>query len=312
MEFPFRIGHSRIRALLSPYVDGEVSAAETRRVEEHAAACPACRDELDSLTATVELVRALPELELPRSFELTRLPEEEPRVSFGVWAPRLAMSVAGLLLVVLLAGDFTGTLVQYGGSDEATSETQADASGAMDVEASAPAAPQAAAAPPQAAQLKMPDAAAETPTSVAAAQAAPAAAAQSRSSEEEAATPEPPSAPAAAAKAGPAGKAAPESATPAPADVSPEAMKARVPADDQPSPEPETALQAAAAQQQAEAPAEAATTPAPVPTWDDSVGDDADGEIGVPLRELQIAAAVCFLALAAATVWHARRRRRRV
>ena len=304
MEFPFRIGHWRIRALLSSYVDGEVSAAETRRVEEHAAACPACRDELDSLTATVELVRALPELELPRSLELTRLPEEEPRASFGVWAPRLATSVAGLLLVILLAGDFTGTLVQYGGSDEAATEAQAGAPGARG--APGPEGVEGAAAPPQAARFRMFDAAAATPTSVAAAQAAPIAAARSRSTDEEAATPAPPAAPAAPAKAAPAGAFGAESATPAP-DAPAQAMKARVPAAAQPSPELE-----AAAQQQAEAPSEAATTPAPVPTWDDSVGDDADGEIGVPLRELQIAAAVCFLALAAATVWHARRRRRRV
>ena len=306
MEFPFRIGHSRIRALLSPYVDGEVSAAETRRVEEHAAACPACRDELASLTATVELVRGLPELELPRSFELTRLPEEEPRVSFGVWAPRLATSVAGLLLVVLLAGDITGALIQSGGSDEAETGVQFDAPSAptaMDAAAPAPEAAPAAAAPPQASRIRMADAAAATPTPVVAAKAAKAAAAQLDGSDEEAATPEPPSAPAAAAKAGPAGKAAPESATPAPADVSPQAMKARVPADDQRSPEPATAPSVAQAPDQTEA---------PIPTWDASVGDDADGGIGVPLLELQLVAAVCFLALGAATVWRARRRRRRI
>ena len=280
MEFPFRIGHSRIRALLSPYVDGEVSAAETRRVEEHAAACPACRDELDSLTATVELVRGLPELELPRSFELTRLPEEEPRASFGVWAPRLATSVAGLLLVVLLAGDFTGTLIQSGGSDEEETGVQFDAPSApaaMDAAAPAPEAAQAA-APRQAAQLRMADAAAATPTSVVAGPAAPAAAAQSRSTDEEA-------------------------ATPAAADAPAGAMKASVPAAAQQSPEPATAPSVAQAPDQPEA---------PVPTWDASVGDDDDGGIGVPLLELQIVAAVCFLALGAATVWRARRRRRRI
>ncbi len=298
MEFPFRIGHSRIRALLSSYVDGEVSAAEARRVEEHAAACSACRDELDSLTATVELVRALPEFELPRSFELTSLPEEEARVGFGVWAPRLATSVAGLLLVILLAGEFTGTLVQYGGSDEEATEAQADASGAMDVEASAPAA-----APPQASRIRMADAAAATPTPVVAAKAAKAAAAQLDGSDEEAATPEPPSAPAAAAKSGPAGMPGPASATPAAADAPAGAMKASVPAAAQPSPEPATAPSVAQAPDQTEA---------PIPTWDASVGDDADGGIGVPLLELQIVAAVCLLALGAATVWRARRRRRRV
>ncbi len=316
MEFPFRIGHWRIRALLSSYVDGEVSAADARRVEEHAAACPECRDELDSLTATGELVRALPELELPRSFELTRLPEEEPRASLGVWAPRLATSVAGLLLVVLLAGDFTGTLIQSGGSDEAETGVQFDAPSAraaMDAATPAPEAAQAA-APRQAAQLRMADAAAATPTSVVAGPAAPAAAAQSRSTETEAATPEPPSAPAAVAKSGPAGMPVPESTTPAAADAPAGAMKASFLAAAQPSPEPETALQAAGAQEQAEAPDESATTPAPIPTWDDSDGDgdDDDGGIGVPLLELQIVAAVCFLALCAATVWRARRRRRRV
>ena len=306
MEFPFRIGHSRIRALLSPYVDGEVSAAETRRVEEHAAACPACRDELDSLTATVELVRGLPDLELPRSFELTRLPEEEPRVSFGVWAPRLATSVAGLLLVALLAGDVTGTLIQSGGSDEAETGVQFDAPSAptaMDAAAPAPEAAPAAAAPPQASRIRMADAAATTPTPVVAAKAAKAAAAQLDGSDEEAATPEPPSAPAAAAKSGPAGMPGPASATPAAADAPAGAMKASVPAAAQPSPEPATAPSVAQAPDQTEA---------PIPTWDASVGDDADGGIGVPLLELQLVAAVCFLALGAATVWRARRRRRRI
>ena len=306
MEFPFRIGHSRIRGLLSAYVDGEVSAAEARRVEEHAAACSACRDELDSLTATVELVRGLPELELPRSFELTRLPEEEPRASFGVWAPRLATSVAGLLLVVLLAGDVTGALTQSGGSEEAATEAQADAPSApaaMAAGAPGPEAVEAAAAPPQAARVRMADAATATPTPVAAAKAAPAAAAQLEDSDEEAATPEPPSAPAAVAKSGPAGMPAPESTAPAAADVSPQAMKASVPAAAQPSPEPAAAPSVAQTPDQTEA---------PIPTWDASVGDDADGGIGVPLLELQIVAAVCFLALGAATVWRARRRRRRV
>ena len=223
MEFPFRIGHSRIRGLLSAYVDGEVSAADARRVEEHAAACSACRDELDSLTATVELVRGLPELELPRSFELTRLPEEEPRASFGVWAPRLATSVAGLLLVVLLAGDVTGALTQSGGSDEAATGSagrravgtcghgRRGARCGRRTGGSSPA--------PGIANSGWPTQRPRPQRQWSPAQAAPAAAAQSRSTDEEAATPEPPSAPAAAAKAGPAGMPAPESTTPAAADA---------------------------------------------------------------------------------------------
>ena len=293
MEFPLHIGHRRTRALLSSYVDGEVSAADARRVEEHAAACSECRDELASLTATVELVRALPDLDLPRSFELTRLPEEEPRASFGVWAPRLATSIAGLLLVVLLAGDFTGALTQYGGFDDETMAIQSDAPPPPAAMAAAPQEPQAAAAPPkaeraasvQAAQLKRPGTEAATPEASEAAPAAPA-----RRSVAQAPTPD--------AAAG----------TPEPA------AKASVGAAAEPSPELETSASKAQAEEQADA----STAPAPPagqevvaadPVWAPS--DEEDG-IGVPLRELQIAAAVCFLALAAATVWRARRRRRRV
>ena len=304
MEFPFRIGHRRTRALLSSYVDGEVSAADARRVEEHASACSECRDELESLTATVELVRALPDLDLPRSFELTMLPEEEPRASFGVWAPRLATSVAGLLLVALLAGDLVGTLTQAGGSDEATTEAQADtpsAAMAQAFDAPAPQPPQAAAAPT-------------------AAQDAPAQAAQFKRSDPEAATPEaseaapaPPAAPAAAP--GLARKSDAQPATPeAVADTPAPAMKAHVQTAAQPSPELPTAAGKALVLEQPGPPG----APAPKAVLDDGAetavwapSDEADA-IGVPLRELQIAAAVCFLALAAVTVWRARRRRGRV
>ena len=308
MEFPFRIGHRRTRALLSSYVDGEVSAADVRRVEEHAAACSECRDELESLTATVELVRALPDLELPRSFELTMLPEEEPRASFGVWAPRLATSVAGLLLVALLAGDLVGTLTQAGGFDDETSaamDMQSDAPPppmAQAFEAPAAAAPQAAAAPPMAAQ------------------AAPTQAVELMSADAEDGTPEaseaapaPPAAPATAR--GLARKSDAQPATPeAVADTPAAAMKAHVQTAAQPSPELPTAASKALVLEQPGPPG----APAPKAVLDDGAetavwapSDEADA-IGVPLRELQVAAAVCFLALAAVTVWRARRRRRRV
>ena len=296
MDLLSRIRCRRTRALLSSYIDGEVSAAAARRVEAHAAGCSDCRDEIESLRATVELVRALPELELPRSFELSRLPDEEPRATFGVWAPRLATSVAGLLLVALLAADFAGTLVPYGAFDEEAAEMQMDSPPppmAQAFEASAPQQPQAAAAPPMAAQ-----------------------GAPGEPGDPEAATPEaseaapaPPAAPAAAmARQSDDGDATPETVaeTPAPA------MKAQAEAVAEPSPELETAASREQAQKSSGTPA----APAPTAALDDVVAsdvwepsDEEDG-LGVSLRQLQIAAAVCFLALAAVTVWLARRRRR--
>ena len=56
--------------LLSAYLDGEVTDEERAQVETHLAVSPAWRDELDSLRWTVSLLRELPDLPLPRSFEL--------------------------------------------------------------------------------------------------------------------------------------------------------------------------------------------------------------------------------------------------
>ncbi len=296
MELLSRIRHRRTRALLSSYIDGEVSAAERRRVEAHAAGCAECSDEIESLRATVELVRALPELELPRSFELTRLPEEEPRVSLGVWAPRLATSVAGLLLVGLLAADFAGTLVQSGGFDEEAAEMQAAAAPpappaamAQAAEAPAPQQPQAAAAPPMV---------------------APTQPVQLMPSEPQAA-PAPPAAPAAKARRSDPAARTPEAAaqTPAPA------AQALLRTDAEPSPEFQAAAGEAEAKERSDAPAEPAADVTGLPgqpgaaapeVWEPS--DEGDG-LRVSLRQLQVAAAVCFLALAAVTVWLARRRR---
>lgn len=45
--------------LLSAYLDGELPGARERELEEHLAACPGCRAELDGLAAVVERLRGL-------------------------------------------------------------------------------------------------------------------------------------------------------------------------------------------------------------------------------------------------------------
>ena len=146
--------HSRLRTLLSSYIDGEVSPGEARRLEEHLATCAQCRSELETLTMSVELIRELPELELPHSFVLDSPPAREPRLRLGVWAPRLATSAVGVLLVALLAGDATGALTQSGQADTAVSRATAEEAAVADsqalppVAAAAPAPAMAAAAAP--------------------------------------------------------------------------------------------------------------------------------------------------------------------
>lgn len=59
-----------VRGLLSAYLDGELSAGELLRVEQHLRRCHACADEVDSLRQTIALVGALDEVEVPASFQV--------------------------------------------------------------------------------------------------------------------------------------------------------------------------------------------------------------------------------------------------
>lgn len=119
--------HSKWRELVSSYMDGQVSQAEARQVEGHLSACADCRAELDSLRATVRLVKALPQLQAPRSFTLAEAPAPaRPKARARglssppvVWTVRLATPIAAALLVALLAGDAAGILSQSRASKEA-------------------------------------------------------------------------------------------------------------------------------------------------------------------------------------------------
>lgn len=95
-------------------MDGEASNSEVIEVEEHLSGCDECRIELDSLRATVGLLRGLPQFDVPRSFVLTEAPamiRQRPPI---VWTARLATSAAALLLFALLMGDAFGILSQTG------------------------------------------------------------------------------------------------------------------------------------------------------------------------------------------------------
>lgn len=95
---------------LSEYIDGYLAPEERRRVEHHLETCPACRSELDSLKATVELFRALPSVAPPRSFALTRapVPAAPPRLLRPAFLSA-ATTVLALVLVLVMAGDLLGS-----------------------------------------------------------------------------------------------------------------------------------------------------------------------------------------------------------
>jgi len=107
--------HRQVAELLSAYLDNMVTADERRLVESHLAGCQACQQQLLALRQTVNLLRRLPPIALPRSFvlreadlaprsPLTRLRRPFSR-GFGR-APALATGVA-----LVLCAAFLGTLL---------------------------------------------------------------------------------------------------------------------------------------------------------------------------------------------------------
>lgn len=107
--------HQRVRKNLSPYLDGELPAAEQRRLEAHLAACEACRSDLAELRAVAKALASIPPEKEPRSFALTPSMAEGPgrpapsalrrlEMASRLVAAGLAVALAAVLLVDLRGG----------------------------------------------------------------------------------------------------------------------------------------------------------------------------------------------------------------
>ena len=297
----------RRHELLSAYVDGEVTAEEAREVEEILASSEDARRELAELQATVDLVRGLPELELPRSFAL----DAPPKKRWTLWWPSirttgLATSVATMLLVALVAGDMLNVLEQarFGGDD---SEYASDDSAFALAAAPEPTA--------ESAEL----AAMDTPASP-----EPEGALMKSAAVQEESVPVP-AAPAAAAPRMAKAESSEEPAVAMQQDTTEESAQA---AAAQSSDEPvaamqqaieEEAPQAGEAESSEEPPVakqQAVTQDAPVPAQEvqvDEVFEDPEsGRITLLLVELQIVAALMAVVLGGATLVAIRRRKRSI
>jgi len=62
------VSHDEAQVLLSAYLDGETTSEESEAVERHLAGCDACREELESLRATVDALSGLPGESAPDGF----------------------------------------------------------------------------------------------------------------------------------------------------------------------------------------------------------------------------------------------------
>ena len=294
----------RREQLLSAYVDGEVTAEEAREVEELLASSEDARRELAELQATVDLVRGLPDLDLPRSFAL----DAAPKKRWTTWWPSvrmtgLATSVATMLLVGLVAGDMLDVLEQarFGGDDsEYASDESAFAAAAAPAPApesaeeaamDAPASPE-----PEVAVMKSVASQDESAAARAARAAAAPRMAKVESSDEPAAAMQQDT-----TEEAPQASAAETSEEPLVAMKQVAEEEASQTFEAQSSEEPTVAKQQAIAQD------------VPVPAEEiqaDEVFDDPESDgITLPLVELQIGAALVAVALGGATLVAVRRRR---
>jgi len=104
----------KINELLSPYIDGMLESSQAAQVEQHIAACAACRTEYAKLRNVVELVKGLPEVAPPPEFHSNLLQRLQtlstPTVNSGqtVWIRQLArgkwsqaLAVAAVLMLTV-------------------------------------------------------------------------------------------------------------------------------------------------------------------------------------------------------------------
>ncbi len=109
------LDHNRVRALLSPFVDGELTPQERAAVERHLARCQECARELESLRWTVSLLRQVPAARVPRSFAVPAPGPARRRGLLGRLASdraygflRAATALVTILLVIVVSVDVLG------------------------------------------------------------------------------------------------------------------------------------------------------------------------------------------------------------
>jgi len=90
---------SRTREMLSGYMDQRLNPEEVARSEEHLSTCQGCREELESLRATVALLHRLPEETPSRSFAVVPARPVPGRRAL----PALRFATAGVVLLLVLA-----------------------------------------------------------------------------------------------------------------------------------------------------------------------------------------------------------------
>lgn len=85
------------------YLDQELSSSENKKIEEHLALCPKCREALEERQILEQAAKSLPDLEIPTGFSQKIMAKLFPeRVTFLGWLGALASGLASLFLALFL------------------------------------------------------------------------------------------------------------------------------------------------------------------------------------------------------------------
>ena len=125
----FNRGHGRFLEMLSDYFDGELPEAERIALEAHLQGCDSCTEEMESLRATVQMLRRMPEVEAPRSFRIApaavTAPTPPPERPVLLWAMRVSTALAVVAFTVMVGGNVTGLFEGGGGDGEQAADSPA-------------------------------------------------------------------------------------------------------------------------------------------------------------------------------------------
>ena len=119
-------GHEPDVNALSAQLDGQLDAAAAARLDEHVAACEACRSVRDGLRSTRDALRAMPAATPARSFRL-RVADVEAAAARAPRAPQLTRWAPAGMVAAAVAIAVVGAYVTFGrsGSTSSTSELAA-------------------------------------------------------------------------------------------------------------------------------------------------------------------------------------------
>lgn len=136
---------------LSAYLDGRLATPEAARLRAHLASCEACRARLDGLRATRDTLRAMLDVDPPRSFRVRAADAEGasatalPRPARTLrWAPAMSAAAAVVFAIVLvmdITSSGSGSSATRAPLAASQRSTSAESSGAADKSAADAGAP---------------------------------------------------------------------------------------------------------------------------------------------------------------------------